>query len=339
MKKLVLSAITGALTIAGLSFNASVALASEVSPVEVTKDNYVQAESQKMFEMQVKRAGGVNKFYHYDGIPSLEEHAQIVRSNNDTVYSTIVVDKSEGATLIIPEVGDRYISILEVDGNHYAKDMQYGSGVKKIRGTTDHVFIVIRIGVKDGSEQDLAEIAKIQQSLKVNAGSANPVPHVNYDKESHEEIHKQLQATFDGNYQGAFGEAHEVDKERHLYGAATGWAGADDVDNVYQGTGNFNSFECHAVTFEDPQNGEFWSVTVYDKTIHVFSDNAHVSSVNAVPNEDGTYTVRFGCKGEPNNIDIENPTGEWTPMFRHYKPSQLVLDGGFNAVHEIKPVD
>lgn len=150
-------------------------------------------------------------------LSSLEEHAQIVRSNNDTVYSTIVVDKSKG-------------------------------------GTTDHVFVIVRIGVKDGSKEDLAEIANIQKQLKVTANSSKPVPHINYDLNSHKETHHNLQAEFakmGGDYNGLFGEESEVDKHLHPLGAATGWGGADMADNVYQMAQNFTSMTCHEVTFED----------------------------------------------------------------------------------------
>lgn len=332
MKKLTLAILIGTL------FTGSV-MASDA--ITVTRDNYAKAESQKMFEMNVKRSGGVNQFYHYDGIPSLEEHAQIVRSNNDTVYSTIVVDKSKGATITLPETGDRYISILEVDGNHFAKDMQYAAGVKEIRGTTDHVFVIVRIGVKDGSKEDLAEIANIQKQLKVSANSSKPVPHINYDLNSHKEIHHNLQAEFakmGGDYNGLFGEESEVDKHLHPLGAATGWGGADMVDNVYQMAKNFTSMTCHEVTFEDPKAKYFWSITVYNKEIKVFSENAHVSSVTALPNKDGTYTVRFGCEGQPNNIDIDNPTGEWSPLMRHYGASEAVLKGKVQPLLNIKEV-
>lgn len=341
MKKSILAlTIVTALAVTGCSLNdtADNITADKAGSVLVTQNNYAKAESQKMFEMNVKRAGGVNKFFHYGGVPTLEQHAQIVRSNNDTVYSTAVIDTSKGATITLPDVGDRYISILEVDQNHYTQDMQYGKGVKTLKGDTKHVFVIVRIGTIDGSKEDIAAINKIQSQMKITAGSASDVEHVNYDKTSHEQVHKSLQASFNGDYTGAFGEVHEVNFQKHLEGSATGWGGADAIDNIYQGTTNFKSMACHSVTFEDPKNKAFWSVTVYNKDIYVFSDNAHVSSTTAEPNKDGSYTVRFGCDGQANNIDIKNSTGEWTPMFRHYQPSKLVSEGKFNAIDDIKPV-
>ncbi|MGF1694396.1 DUF1254 domain-containing protein [Vibrio lamellibrachiae] len=331
MKKLILAAM---LTSTTFSVFAS-------QSIEVTRDNYAQAESQKMMLMQEKRGEGVNQWFKYPGVPTLEQHAQIVRSNNDTVYSTAVIDTSEGATVTLPETDGRYISLLQVDGNHFTKPMNYGSGKYKVEGTTDHVFVIVRIGTIDGSPEDIAEINRLQKQLKIEANSSKAVPKKAFDAHTHEVVHKELQKEFaqmGGSYAGMFGTEKSVDMKLHPLGAATGWGGAMEQDAVYQMSKNFNSMECHAVTFEDPKDKYFWSITVYNKDIYVFSDNAHVSSTNAEQNDDGTYTVRFGCDGQANNITIDNPTGEWSPLMRHYGPSKAVLDKEFQPLLDIKPV-
>jgi len=62
----------------------------------------------------------------------------------------------------------------------------------------------------------------------------------------------------------------------------------------------------------------------------MFNDVANISSeMNPVQNPDGTYTLRFGCEGQPNNIPIAegNTTGKFNVLIRHYGPSEQVRNG------------
>jgi pyruvate,orthophosphate dikinase len=76
----------------------------------------------------------------------------------------------------------------------------------------------------------------------------------------------------------------------------------------------------------------------------MFNDIANVSSeMNPVQNEDGTYTIRFGCDGQPNNIPIRegNTTGKFNVLMRHYNPSPQVSNGeaGYDATVAIKKIN
>lgn len=57
-------------------------------------------------------------------------------------------------------------------------------------------------------------------------------------------------------------------------------------------------------------------------------------------NSDGTYTLRFGCEGQPNNIPTMdgNNTGKFNVLMRHYNPSEPVSKGekGYNPATMIK---
>ena len=59
----------------------------------------------------------------------------------------------------------------------------------------------------------------------------------------------------------------------------------------------------------------------------MFDDIANINSEVAVANEDGSFTVHFGCDGKLNNIPVKNDTGIWNAAMRHYTPSQAVIDG------------
>lgn len=65
----------------------------------------------------------------------------------------------------------------------------------------------------------------------------------------------------------------------------------------------------------------------------MFNDLANYSSTTSQANEDGTYTISFGCGNDaPNNLKINNPTDIFNITVRHYQPSKRVLEGGYRLV-------
>ena len=52
----------------------------------------------------------------------------------------------------------------------------------------------------------------------------------------------------------------------------------------------------YTATYRVPENGAFWSITVYGDDGHMKSENAILNSSNAKLNADGTFTVFFGLK-------------------------------------------
>lgn len=126
-------------------------------------------------------------------------------------------------------------------------------------------------------------------------------------------------------------------------GAAGGWGGAMVQDNVYQIGQYLTSDGCYEMTFLDPQARDFWSATVSNGDGYLFNDNANISSeMNAAKNQDSTYTVRFGCNCQPNNVPIRegNLTGRFNVVMRHYGPSDMVKTGqnGYNPTLDIKQI-
>jgi hypothetical protein len=127
-------------------------------------------------------------------------------------------------------------------------------------------------------------------------------------------------------------------------GCAGGWGGAMVEDNIYQTSQYFSNDACYETTFVDPKAKYFWSATVYNGDGRLFNDKANISSeMNPVQNADGTYTLRFGCDGQPNNIPIVegNSTGKFNVLMRHYGPSEQVSNGedGYDAtklIHQVK---
>ena len=104
-------------------------------------------------------------------------------------------------------------------------------------------------------------------------------------------------------------------------------------DNIYEASGNFSTDSCYQLTFEDPKNRAFWSITVYDAKGFMFNDLANFSSNTAKANDDGTYTISFGCgEGEPNNMEIVNSTNQFNIIVRHYQPSKRVIEDDYRLI-------
>ncbi len=326
-----------------LAFTALNIFGEEGKPVQVTEDNYPQVETNRQMAITVKNAGGVNKFFRKRAVPSVDNQP-IIRMNRDTLYSMAIIDASEGATVTLPDTGDRYISLMYLDENHRVYDMVYAPGTHEIPGYTDYMYALVRIGLRSGDEADLAEIHKLQDQLKIEAKSARPFEPINFDKESHEKTHQGILKRFAESgirdTEKMFGTEDYVDPDRYLMGTAIGWGGATWNDNIYQFSEFFEGFDGRSTTFKDPKNtGGFWSITVYDKDGFMFDEIANVNSETAVRNDDGTYTVHFGCEGEVNNIPIKNKTGSWNAAMRQYTPSQLVIEGKVVPMETINLVE
>jgi hypothetical protein len=87
-------------------------------PVGVNVDNFREAETARMFDSFLALTGGVNRWFHYR-TPTPVDNQPVIGMNRDTLYSTAVVDISQGATLTMPETRGRYMSVMAVNGDRY----------------------------------------------------------------------------------------------------------------------------------------------------------------------------------------------------------------------------
>jgi hypothetical protein len=306
----------------------------------VTRENYPTVETSRQFVTQIKNSGGINKLNHFDGLAKLD-HQPIIRLNQDTVYSMGVVDVSKGATITVPDAGDRFISTTFLDADHYVHAAKYGGGTYKFPQDTDYAYVLVRIGSETGSAEEDADIAKLQKQIVINANSAKPFPAINYDQASFDTTHKELLAEFmTGKHDPKtfFNVKGVVNEKARQVGSAIGWAGGQMIDNIWSMYPDSTDFSCQSTTFENPKNeGGFWSITVYNKNGFLFAEN-NVNSYRAKLNDDGTYTVRFGCEGRDNNIDTKtgNNTGTWNAILRAYRPSKLVQSGKWEPLKNVK---
>ncbi|MGO4601398.1 DUF1254 domain-containing protein [Terrabacter sp. 2YAF2] len=73
-----------------------------MSAIHVNADTFVRAETDRMFAALLADAGGISRLKH-SRTPTHLDPQPVIRMNRDTLYSSAVVDISEGATLTLPD--------------------------------------------------------------------------------------------------------------------------------------------------------------------------------------------------------------------------------------------
>src|SRR4051812_36641949 len=95
--------------------------------IAVNVDNFARAETDRMFAALQHQSGGVNQLFHHREPASLQDQP-VIRENRDTLYSSAIVDISRGATLSVPDAGDRYLSVMVVNEDHYINRVIHSPG-------------------------------------------------------------------------------------------------------------------------------------------------------------------------------------------------------------------
>ncbi|WOJ92867.1 DUF1214 domain-containing protein [Congregibacter variabilis] len=315
--------------------------------IEVTPETYPIAESARQI-IRAQSALGVNVMVHRrDLTPTAQQ--PVVRMNRDTYYSMAVVDVSGGATITLPEVpAGKYISMQPVTEDHRIQPMSYGGGSYELATHYgSHVFVIVRLD----STFSKSEAAFYQDQIRISAAKASLFTTEPVDKASFERAENELKSRLPGlvaRYGEAMGRSMftaPTDESREFFvreiyevASAAGWGGAQWKDNIYEISGGFSANQCHQVSFDDPHNTAFWSITVYDGNGFMFNDLASMNSHTAKANADGSITVSFGCgKGAPNNIPTENGSGVVNLTARHYQPSDRIREQGHRILSSLQP--
>jgi hypothetical protein len=313
-------------------------------PIHVNIDNYVRAECDRQFDLLVKMFGGVNKWYHYREVTPIDKQPAI-RSNRDTFYSGAIVDISKGATLTLPETGGRYQTAMIVSQDHYiwALDKPGTYEITEKKYGTPWVLVAVRTFIDPNDPADVAAAHKLQDALALNANSAKPFEHPEYDMASLRRTFEGLAILNEGLESRArqFGAPDEVTETRWLIGAATGWGGLPIDQAMYIGV--TPNLPVGAYKIEVPAKvpvGAFWSVTVYNKDGLLEKNDLGVYSINSVTgkrNSDGTTTVHLGGCGD-GRVNCIPITEGWNYTVRLYKPGKEILDGSwkFPAVEPVE---
>jgi len=304
-----------------------------MSDTTVNVTNFIRAETDRMFAAVQAQAGGVNQWFHYRAPTPLDQQT-VIRMNRDTLYSGAVVDISAGATIIIPDAGHRYVSVMVVNQEHYINNVYHDPGKYDLTTGefgTPSVLIAARVLVDPADPADVAAVNALQDQFGLQATSARPFVMPAYDQASFDATRAALLelAKGLGELKHAFGARGEVDPVRHLIGTALGWGGLPDREADYLNVNPGLPAGEYQLTVRDVPVDGFWSISLYNAA-GFFEPNDRgayvVNNITAVRDEDGSVTVHFGgCgDGRPNCLPIMDG---WNYVVRLYRPRAEILDG------------
>lgn len=207
--------------------------------IHVNVDNFVRAETDRMFHDLQQNAGGINTFVH-EREPAAVDRQMVIRLNRDTLYSFAVVDLADGATLTIPEHGDRYVSVMVVNEDHFVNHTFHQAGEHKLTEEqfgTRYVVTAVRVLVDPADADDLAKVHALQDQFALTAGSSETFVQPDYDGSSLDETREALLVLAAGmkGFDKMFGSIDQIDKVRHLLGSAAAWGGLPSEEAAYIG--------------------------------------------------------------------------------------------------------
>lgn len=303
-----------------------------MSPLPVNVDNFARAESDRMFAAISHRAGGTGQWSH-GKVPTAIDSQPVIRMNRDTLYSAAVVDVSKGATLGIPDVGDRYVSVMILNQDHYINTVLHEPGSHELSLAdfgTDFVMVAARILVDPEDAADVAEVNALQDQLVISSTSTRDFELPDYNDASAASTRTALLDLAKGlsGLEDCFGSKQDVDPVRHLIGSAAGWGGLPEHEASYINVSPGLPAGKYSLTVGEVPVDGFWSLSLYNAEGY-FQENGQgsysVNNITGVPNADGTITINFGgSPDEPNSLPVMEG---WNYLIRLYRPRAEVLEG------------
>jgi hypothetical protein len=294
-----------------------------------------------MMKVAIDNFDCFGQWVHLRGFTPMDQQT-VVRMNRDTLYSSIVLDLTEPATLIKSDTEGRYQSVLVMNEGHFAKLVAYEPGeyeLTKEKMESRYVAIIARTLVDAEDPDGVAAAHKAQDGLEVKQKSKGEFAVPNWDPEALGEMREALKIL--GNYlpsrDHSFGDSIEdVNPIDHLVSTADAWGGWKPEHAVYK---NFvpqknDGKMAYTLTLKDVPAGDnaFWSISVYNEE-GLFQENEFgryvVNSRKAEADEDGAVTIHFGGdSSRPNFLPI---MPGWNYMLRIYLPKKPYFDGTWKA--------
>ncbi len=311
----------------------------------VNADNFALAETHRMMRDLQANAGGINRFAH-NREPAAIDNQAVIRLNRDTLYSFAVVDITGGATLTLPEHGERYLSVMVVNEDHYINAVFHDAGTYRLTPEefgSAYVVLAARILVDPRDPGDVAAVGALQEQIGLEAASATPFAMPDYDTGTLDETRDALLALARNlsGFDRMFGAKEDVDPVRHLIGTAAGWGGLPSTEASYIGVDPRLPVGMYELTVGEVPVDGFWSISVYNAEGY-FEPNERdaytINSITGTRNADGSITVRFGdhAADVPNALPI---TEGWNYLVRLYRPRPEVLEGEWTFPALDRPSD
>lgn len=316
------------------ALGAFLAAAPVLAAVPVTVDNFKRAESEYYIAGYAKRYG-VGTLAH-DRVPPPDTGQPVIRMNRDTLYSYIILDLTSPATIVKPDTGKRFQSMIVINQDHYVKKVAYEPGryeLTKDNVGTRHAVVLFRTFLDPNDPKDVKAAHAAQDGIQLIQADKGKLELTDFDQAQRVKLHDLLNEL--GQYAPdttkSFGDVGEVDPVQHLIMTSAGWGGNPRKDAIYlnERVAANDGVTPHRLTVGKVPVDGFWSITVYNEKgfFEAPGSAASLNNITAKPNKDGTVTVNFG--GDPKAPNYLRIMPGWNYIVRLYKPGAAIQDGSF----------
>jgi hypothetical protein len=235
----------------------------------------------------------------------------------------------------MPESGDRFMSLLVINEDHYVKDVIYDPGDYTFTQDdigTRYVHVAFRTLVNPEDSADLDMAHALQDQITWQQANPGTLDLPAWDEDTRSAMHDRVAALapYVPDSSRMFGDVDEVDEVRHLIGTVGGFGGNPDYAalylNYFPEQNDGQTPYVLNVPASVPVDG-FWSVSLYNAAGY-FEKNQYnaysFNSLTATPNSDGNTTIHFG--GDPNQPNFLPIVEGWNYTVRLYRPRSEILD-------------
>lgn len=321
--------VASAAAVVGMALWTTSSLAAEA----VTVDNFVRAETDMTLDRYVNQ-GAFGKFLHLRQ-PTPIDKQDVIRMNRDTLYSIGVFDLATPVTVIKPDSGDRFMSMLVISQDHSMLPVEHGPGAftyTQEQIGSRYMIVILRTFVDAGNEPDRAAANSLQDQVVVEQEKAGTFDIPDWDEESLAAVRDAILVLASTRTDASpyFGNKDDLNPLYHLLGTAVGWGGnpKEAASYIVDASKHNDGMTAHSVTAKDVPVDGFWSITVYNAKGFMQENDLGVYSFNNVSaeaNQDGSITINFGgCDdGRVNCIPI---TKGWNYAVRMYQPRSEIIN-------------
>lgn len=307
---------------------ASPAFATE----SVTLDNFKRVETDQYLSTYVAK-GCFGKLCS-DREPTAVDKQAVVRMNRDTPYSVGVFDLSSPVTILKPDTGKRFQSMVVINQDHYIALVAYDAGTYELTQKnvgTRFAIVMFRTFMDPNDPDDIRAAHNAQDGIRVSQGSSGKFEVPDWDQDQRKKLGTAVAALmpYVADSRGMFGPADKVDPVRHLVGTAAGWGGNPEQDAKYITVVPMSNDGATplVLSVKDVPVDAFWSVTVYNaKGYFEAPENAvSINNVTGKRDADGSMTIHFG--GDPKSTNYLRIMPGWSYVVRLYRPRPGVVSG------------